>query len=231
MRGGWQLRMRNGQEGVYRVAHPLRPYASVPSAHLRGEPLQFPPSTAFWSRVFFIHHRRDFSLLIGWNARHSPSIEAVDQNWWFWKFSPCEGGSTKSLPGGLEPPTLWLTAIRSNQLSYGSCTHVCVNGYSREGKQFETLPHFLPDLLSTARSRTWIAQALETEVVETSEMAVATETREIAVTGIETETEWEGGKGKLKGTATETTRDVVAQVLHEDILHPLRGTLAFFLQQ
>ena len=62
-------------------------------------------------------------------------------------------------------------------------------------------------------------------------MAVVMETREIAVTEIETETDWEGGKGKLKETATETTRDAVAQVLHEDILHPQRGTIDFFLQQ
>jgi hypothetical protein len=27
---------------------------------------------------------------------------------------------TNSLEGGLEPPTLWLTATRSNQLSYSS---------------------------------------------------------------------------------------------------------------
>ena len=27
----------------------------------------------------------------------------------------------KALEGGLEPPTLWLTATRSNQLSYSSC--------------------------------------------------------------------------------------------------------------
>jgi hypothetical protein len=28
--------------------------------------------------------------------------------------------NNKALEGGLEPPTLWLTAIRSNQLSYSS---------------------------------------------------------------------------------------------------------------
>ena len=33
----------------------------------------------------------------------------------------CKMGK-KTLEGGLEPPTLWLTATRSNQLSYSSST-------------------------------------------------------------------------------------------------------------
>ena len=31
----------------------------------------------------------------------------------------------KTLEGGLEPPTLWLTATRSNQLSYSSLLMTC----------------------------------------------------------------------------------------------------------
>ena len=45
------------------------------------------------------------------------------------RFNGSKENSLQTLEGGLEPPTLWLTATRSNQLSYSSLLLSYCNKY------------------------------------------------------------------------------------------------------
>ncbi|AET02364.1 hypothetical protein MTR_8g039590 [Medicago truncatula] len=56
------------------------------------------------------------SMNRGGRKRKCPTVEMLVRK----RVAPSTQLELKSLEGGVEPPTLWLTATRSNQLSYSS---------------------------------------------------------------------------------------------------------------
>ncbi len=80
--------------------------------------LKKPGPQLFWEKS-----NTRLTLVCNLNSKQMNNMKELDNGWTIKRGQKNKQAIIeKTLEGGLEPPTLWLTATRSNQLSYSSVT-------------------------------------------------------------------------------------------------------------